>query len=296
MERSKCNLPSSNAFQRRVSKIRYQAICLGVLMATLVACQKEIIPPKDEAIASEEGKILHDDASARKIPSRYQLAEFIYYSVRYRLYYNQKQNVDSIELFYPYRPDPITYRVHFKDRGTRMDTVILIVDGEWISRHTNFHYDKKGRITQYTYYPNLPWEEDPNAYAKTYTITYDNKDRVTSINGVLFTYDRNDDLVQIQNGPDTYSFTYSNASPVNPLHYVPNLFAIMIEEHGVWEFTISKHNPEVKIYPPGSEENPGDSEKIYRYDYDSRHRVTRMYPYWNGFGEPTEDFYFYYMN
>jgi hypothetical protein len=291
MERSM----NGNAFARKRSMILlYKAFCFGLFMAGLVACREDAIIPEDSAADASDTEVLSEDVSARKAPSRLQLKEFKGYSTRHVFYYNDRQNVDSIAL-YDGDYTVNTYHVRYNDRGTRIDTVVLINggnDGEWISMHTGFHYDRKGRITQYTYYPNLPWEE-PGYGAKTFTIAYDNRGRISSVNGILFNYDRNNNLITLQNGTNTYTYTHNNS--LNPLYYVPNLFALIIEE-SYWENILTQHNFEMKTYPVGSDENPGESEKLYQYEYDSRNRVIRMYTSWNNYGEVVEDFRFTYMN
>lgn len=280
-----------DAFGRKGRMLLCKIFCFGLLLAALVACREDAIVPEDAE--TEATGTLAEDAAARK-PSRLQLKEFVGYMGRYIFHYNSRQQVDSISMNDEFNAID-TYHVRYDNHG-RIDTVILMNggrNGEWISMHTEFQYYRKGRITQYTYYPNVPWEEF--GYGKvTFSISYDRKGRISSINGIVFTYDHNNNIVQLVNGANTYHYTH-NAS-LNPLYYVPNLFALIIEERGYWEYILTQHNPEMKTYPVGSDENPGESEKLYRYEYDSRGRVTRMYTFWNNYGDTVDDFRFVYMN
>jgi len=139
------------------------------------------------------------------------------------------------------------YRVFYK--GSHLDSVILVQDNRIVSTVRDFQY-KGNLITGFYYFDRInnypfPWM---------YSFGYDNQKRITTIKRSFrntleysreYTYDSNDNIIS-GNGA---GYTYDDE--LNPLHLVPDLFAIMFEEQWVWEFVLSLHNSVSKTYSAG---------------------------------------------
>ena len=163
---------------------------------------------------------------------------------QYRFIYSPNGVLDSIVV----TGMPIyVYRVFYK--GSHLDSVILVQDNRIVSTVRDFQY-KGNLITGFYYFDRInnypfPWM---------YSFGYDNQKRITVIERSFrntleysreYTYDGNDNII---NGNGVV-YTYDNE--LNPLHLVPDLFAIMFEEQWVWEFVLSLHNSVSKTYSAG---------------------------------------------
>ena len=163
---------------------------------------------------------------------------------QYQFVYSPNGSLDSIVV--TGMPNYV-YRVFYK--GSHLDSVILVQDNRIVSTVRDFQY-KGSLITAFFYFDRInnypfPWM---------YSFGYDNQKRITVIERTFrntleysrdYTYDGNDNII---NGNGA-GYTYDNE--LNPLHLVPDLFAIMFEEQWVWEFVLSLHNSVSKTYSAG---------------------------------------------
>jgi hypothetical protein len=185
------------------------------------------------------------------------LKEFVFASRHYNLYYNLSGEIDSIRategtsLSYIYK---VTYK------GNEIDSVSLIDNGELVSTNKDFKYDSKGRITGYTYFMR---DISSGGYSIPYSITYDNKGRITSINEATYVYDNKNNVIKSSAGGTTTEYTYDNY--INPFYKTENLFALLVEETGYWEYLFSEHNSLTKITPA--------SQVVYVNHYDPKKRL-----------------------
>ncbi|HWI93766.1 MAG TPA: hypothetical protein VNT20_20935 [Flavisolibacter sp.] len=211
----------------------YALLSAGIL----IACQKEqlqiisadatgtLSSVRPQAIAKTHGLILKSFSHSNRT---------------YHLQYSPNGLLDSIIVTGRH---PYVYRVRYK--GTHLDSVLLVDGGRSVSVHRNFGY-KGNMITSYDYYDRLynvpyPW---------TYTFTFDGQKRMTGferwhykqmVNHSEFSYDAADNIVT-WNDFSYFGGNYTYDNQLNPLHLVPDLFAIMIEDQWVTEYSFSAHN------------------------------------------------------
>jgi hypothetical protein len=163
---------------------------------------------------------------------------------QYRFVYAANGNLDSIVAAGGVN---YVYRVYYK--GSHLDSVILVQDNRIVSTVRDFQY-KGNLITSYNYYNRIGNQPFPTVYS----VEYDKQKRIITIQTHFlntwqepkrFTYDANDNVVSMNNA------TYVYDDQLNPLHLVPDLFAIMFEEQWIWEFALSLHNSVSKTYSNG---------------------------------------------
>jgi len=154
---------------------------------------------------------------------------------QYRFVYASNGSLDSIVV--TGTPNYV-YRVFYK--GSHLDSVILVQNNRTVSTVRDFQY-QGNLITGFHYFDRInnfpfPW---------TYSIGYDNQKRTSVIERSYlnnlqyrkeFLYNANDNIISSNGAIYTYD------DELNPLHLVPDLFAIMFEETWVWEFVLSLHN------------------------------------------------------
>jgi len=163
---------------------------------------------------------------------------------QYQFVYSPNGSLDSIVV-----TGMPNYVYHVFYKGSHLDSVILVQDNRTVSTVRDFQY-KGSLITGFQYFDLInnfpfPW---------TYSFGYDSQKRINVIERSYqnhfqyhkeFIYDANDNIVN-GNGAN-----YSYDDQLNPLHLVPDLFAVMFEEQWVWEFVLSLHNSVSKIYSAG---------------------------------------------
>jgi hypothetical protein len=138
---------------------------------------------------------------------------------------------------------PYVYRVWHK--GPHLDSVVLVDRGLTVSVNRNFEY-KGNLISSYDYYDRIHGLPDPWRF----TFTYDGQKRVVAlerrhynqlVSHAEFSYDAADNIVT-WNDFTVYSANFTYDSQLNPLHLVPDLFAIMVEEPWIGQYSFSAHN------------------------------------------------------
>ncbi len=168
----------------------------------------------------------------------------------YQFVYAPNGNVDSIVVS---GDRHYTYNVFHK--GSRIDSVHLEQGGMIASSITNFQY-KGNLIIGFDYFDRLQNITIPVSY----TITYDQQKRISTIDQIfgnniadqkVFTYNANGDLIAWNETGFSKHTTYTSDENLNPLHFIPDLFAIMFEEPWIWEYTLSLHNTTTVTYLNG---------------------------------------------
>ena len=154
---------------------------------------------------------------------------------RYNFIYASNGNLDSIVVVGGVN---YVYRVVYK--GSHLDSVSLVQNNRVVSTVRDFQY-KGNLITSFNYFVRI----NNHPFPWVYSVGYDNQKRITLIERAFqnvlqgrreFSYDASGDVVSGN------SATYTYDDQLNPLHMVPDLFAIMFEEQWIWEFAFSLHN------------------------------------------------------
>ena len=125
------------------------------------------------------------------------------------------------------------YIVHYQgDRFVRAD---LVENGQIMSSHRNFEFDKRGRIVAYDYVSFFFPEDFPDGLVQHSTVMYDKKGNVIGSNGVEFlTYDPHRNVVQWLDDTFTYNKKISN-----PLNNIPDLWLVFVEEFAFVQLILS---------------------------------------------------------
>jgi hypothetical protein len=212
-------------------------IYAALLFCLFTACRKEKLQPFDSqpngTVNSNRPKaIARSNNLVLQTFTRYQQGNI---SRQYSFFYAPNGKLDSIAAV---GGISYVYRVVYK--GSHMDSISLIENNRLVSTVRDFDY-KGNLITSFNYFARINNQPFPFVYS----VTYDNQKRITSIERTYqnvfqgsseFIYDGNND-VERMNGA-----TYMHDDELNPLYTVPDLFAIMFEEHWIWEFAFSLHN------------------------------------------------------
>ena len=224
---------------------RFNAFFIAGLFSLLfTACKKEI----QSTINSNPD--LADIAAAQKsITSQSKklvLETFTHtignFSRQYQFAYAPNGNVDSIVV----SDNSLHYSYNVFYKGSRIDSVHLVQSGKIVSSITNFQY-KGNLITGFDYFDRLISFPISTHYA----ITYDQQKRISTIDQLfgntitdhkIFTYNASGDLIAWNETGFSKHTTYTNDEKLNPLHFIPDLFAIMFEEPWTWEYILSMHN------------------------------------------------------
>ena len=220
----------------------YVILSAGVI----IACQKESLQPLSTDAASTLSSV-RPEAIAKT--NGLALKAFSRNNRTYHLQYSPNGLLDSIIVTGRH---PYVYRVRYK--GAHLDSVVLVDGGREVFVHRNFKY-KGSLISGYDYYDRLynvpyPW---------TYTYTYDRQKRMTGfqrwhynqlVNRSDFSYDTADNIVT-WNDFSSFSANYTYDSQLNPLHLIPDLFAIMIEDQWIREYSFSAHNSVTQTFFSG---------------------------------------------
>ena len=237
--------------------------CLLFITIFLSACQKEKVQP----VSVEPGATLTSQRpQAIAKTNNLVLKTFTHDARTYSFYYAPNGRVDSVIVT---GDEEYAYRAAYK--GNHLDSVVLIHDGLIESVNRNFQY-KGDLIVGFDYFLRIynsiyPWN---------LSVTYDDQKRIVSIDRSyqgkveshnVWTYNDRDDVVNILGlyGGDG-SFTYDNK--LNPLHFVPNLFVLFVEEPYIWEYTFSLHNSISKTIS-------GGRTKTYVNQYNDAGQLTR---------------------
>jgi hypothetical protein len=222
------------------------AVYFGLIMVSLLSCQKETVQPGTIApTATVSSESSHGMAVSNNLVPQ----TFTRNGRTYHFYCQPNGRVDSIVATGDH---PYVYRVVYK--GSHLDSVILVDRGRIVSTHRNFQY-KGELITGYDYFDRI----DKVPYPWSLSVSYDAQKRIVAIDrkfqGKVQThkewiYNVNDDVVNtINSSGGDGSYTYD--SGLNPLHMVRDLFALFVEEPFIWEYCFSLHNMVSKAIPGG---------------------------------------------
>jgi hypothetical protein len=203
----------------------------------IIACQKEhlqtlpadagstISSARPQAIAKTNGLVLKTFSHSNRT---------------YHFVYAPNGILDSIIVTGNH---PYVYRVWYM--GAHLDSVVLVDRGLVVSVNRNFEY-KGNLISSYEYFDRIHSIPDPWRF----TFTYDGQKRLVAlerkhynqlVSHAQFSYDAADNIVT-WNDFTAYSANFTYDSQLNPLHLVPDLFAIMVEEPWIGQYSFSAHN------------------------------------------------------
>jgi hypothetical protein len=213
-------------------------VYFGLIIASLLSCQKQTI--LTESIAPN-GTKSSQSSHAMAVSNNLVLQSFTRNGRTYHFYYEPNGRVDSIVATGDHG-----YVYHVLYKGSHLDSVILIDNGRIVSTHRNFQY-KGELIVAFDYFDRI----DKVPFPWTLSVSYDGQKRIISIDRKFqnkvqshkeWAYNSTDDVVKILGfGSDDGSYTHD--SGLNPLHVVPDLFALFVEEPYIWEYSFSLHNP-----------------------------------------------------
>ena len=196
------------------------------LLAVLTGCNEELL-----------NELLDRKGVAKKT----RLKEMTRDGRQYQFAYDNKGQVDYIKAIEGGQTI-YTYEVTYKKK--KLFLVQLVENGNVVSENSNFEFDESGNIIEYTYTQYV--EEVPEGVSTVHDLEYDDQNRLISLtsdgasSGREWTYDNMDNVTRsITSGSET-TYTYDNKR--NPLNMVPDLFFLVVEETGYWEFIVSKHN------------------------------------------------------
>jgi hypothetical protein len=218
----------------------------AVLTIFFIACQKE----PNHSLALDQNRT-SSSARPQAIARSNDLVvkTFTTADRTYSFFYSPNGTVDSVLVT---GSRSYAYRVTYK--GSHLDSVYLVDNGRIVSTNSNFEY-KGNLITSFDYFDRI----DNLLYPWTYSLTYDSQRRIQSIersyqnkvlNQVQISYDNNGNITT-WNDFTSNSATYTYDIGLNPLHLIPDLFVIMVEEHWIWEYSLSQHNSISKTYFAG---------------------------------------------
>lgn len=199
-----------------------------ILFLTLTGCKEGLL----EEIMNRKG-----------IAKKIMVQEVIHDGRHYEFVYDKKGRVDYIDAS---QDGAHMYRYEVTYKNNLLYSAALIENGEVVSENHDFKYDKRKNIIEYTY----SWYtiDVPGGVHSVKNFAYDNMDRLISVkeNGgeTTFEYDHADNVIQSTTQRSETTYTYDNK--LNPLHLVPDLFAIVVEETFFWEFIFSGHNSETR--------------------------------------------------
>jgi hypothetical protein len=217
---------------------------LLLIAISLSACGKEQVQP---ATVEPGATLTSQRPQAIAKTNNLVLKTFTRAGRTYHFNYSPKGKVDSIVIT---GDQEYVYRATYK--GNHLDSVILFHHGQIVSVNRNFQY-KGNLIVGYDYFDRIdnfpfPWSS---------SIEYDTQNRIVSIqrayhdkivDRMQWTYNANGDVVNRTGfGSDDGSYSYD--SGLNPLHMVPDLFVLFVEESYISEYCFSVHNLVTKINP-----------------------------------------------
>lgn len=173
----------------------------------------------------------------------------------YLFYYDKKGAVDSIRMLLG-SDYTFTYRVKRKGNG-EISTVTATENSIEISNHVyilanNYKYDKNGLITHYDYHA---YDHFGNHFLQLIDVTYKGDKMTIKYNTIVheFTFNNREDVVYMKNNshrPFTGTFDYDKN--INPLFYVKDFFAIILDlSPYYYEYMLAKHNAVKKTYEDG---------------------------------------------
>lgn len=184
--------------------------------------------------------LLEEIMNRKGLAKKIQLKELAHNARHYQFTYDKKGHVDHIKVL---EDDELIYTYDATYRNGRLQSAELVENGAVVSENSEFEFDDRGNITGFTY---IWWIEGLPGGARTeFNFTYDDQNRVVSASadGTLretYTYDNEDNLIKMISSSRETTFTYDDG--FNPLSLVPDLFALMVEEHFFWELSFSDHN------------------------------------------------------
>jgi hypothetical protein len=221
------------------------AACFLLLLTT--ACQKERLQGEPMAAQKAALQVSGNKNTARNL----QLKEMTFGDRHYLFVYNRRGDVDSVivsgDIEY-------VYKVYYK--GSHIDSVNLLTNGQITSTNTNFQY-QGNLITSFDYFYRAGYYPFPHSFY----FTYDNQKRIQTISDNSpaapeeLTYDSGNNVIGWSRPAGSYTATYTYSDKLNPLYYVDNLFAIFVEEHFIYEYAFSQHVSITKTYSDISQTN-----------------------------------------
>lgn len=236
-------------------KRKFLIPAISILLLSLFSCKKypPVVIPDNRV---PKGMLLKEwRATSSLIPER-----------TYQFYYNKRNEVDSIYL--RQKGIAVLYRVTYKSNG-RIDNVTESEDGFGVGLVNNYRYNQQGLITHYDW----NWNDH---FGTTGVIPVDigyGEGIVTvRYNTIVhtFTFNSAQDITHMKNNTDRPfdgGFIYDQG--INPLFYVRNLYAIMIDlSPYYYEYMLAKHNFLTKSYGDGYTVN-------YTNTYDQKNRMIR---------------------
>jgi hypothetical protein len=228
-----------------------------LLVAVFTGCNEELL----------------DELLDRKgVAKKTRLKEMTRDGRRYQFAYDNKGHVDYItaveggQTIY-------TYDVTYKRK--KLFLVQLVEQGNVVSENSNFEFDESGNIIEYTYTQYI--EGVPEGVSTVNNLQYDDQNRLIfltsdgSPSGREWIYDNEDNVTRSTTSGSETTYTYDNKR--NPLNMVPDLFFLVVEETGYWEFIVSKHNSVTRSH--FTSWNNQTVNTTYTNEYDQYSRLVR---------------------
>lgn len=201
------------------------------IVIMLFSCQKEELDLSRSLTENSENK------SIKNTKKKDRLKEFEHWGRRYVMFYNNRNELDSVVAKHA---DGYSYVYRVFYTASRMDSIQLIDRGKLVSVTTNIRY--KGDLIIQTDY----WSGRANGqpFPEVRQFTYDNKKRIlNSTIGDQFTYDENGFLISTVNTRiPSFTASFNSDDRPNPLHNVPYLFLVMIEDYNMAQFCYNPYN------------------------------------------------------
>jgi hypothetical protein len=229
-------------------------VIAGLFSLLLTACKKEIQPqinstPDMESIAAGQKNIKAESKNLVLESFTHTIGSF---DRKYQFVYAPNGRVDSI-IVSDNSLQRYVYVVFYK--GYHIDSVNLVQNNAIVSTFVNFQY-KGNLIIGFDYFFRIFGFPLPNSF----TVTYDKQKRIQSIKAIFlntinsnqeFTFDEQDDVIFWKETAFFTSANYTYDDKLNPLHFVPDLFAFMLEERWMWQYIFSLHNITTITYSSG---------------------------------------------
>jgi hypothetical protein len=225
-------------------------VSIALVLFFLSACNEELL---DE--------IMNRKGLAKKA----QLQEMIFEDRHYEFTYDRKGLVDRIDALE--RGEIIyTYEITYKNK--KLFSAALVENGAVVSENHDFSFDENDNIKGFTY----SWytEDVPGGVHSVYLLGYDEQNRLVemSVDGSIsfpyYSYDNGNNISEWNNVSSKVTYTYDDK--INPLNRVPDLFALLVEEHFYWEYILSAHNSVTRTETTDLHPEPQTTTFINEYD------------------------------
>ncbi|HEX5667309.1 MAG TPA: hypothetical protein VFX73_00830 [Chitinophagaceae bacterium] len=236
--------------------MRHQLTLIAFVLS-LLSCKKENI--------DLPGKLLTDAASASNKNSKKVLPKriwhaYLHYVDTWDFFYNKRGEVDSIDLLIEssyYGQLKMGYKVYYS--GSRIDSVTRTYWGDPWDILRNIKYEN-GLIVEADLYPARIFNNPPVKWK----LEYDNKKRpLNSPIGERFYYDDKGNLISYTHPVVLYyNASYESDNKENPMHRIPNLNIIMLNETQTAAKWYNPHNVTTITFDDGQKVNLENT-----YDY-----------------------------